>query len=276
VESVFDDYIAAFVRDYLQRHGKLEFDGFGDDPGGEPVCILGNAFSRNFTHWHEELMKVQVLEGAGIECRYVLSQLPAFARESLSLLGVPAERILLVDQPTRFAAALYTTPVSYRNAFDHPAVLLALREALLAQAANGAPRPGRRVWLDRGSQTRLGRELVNREEVDALLDRYGFERIDMGALPLREQIATARDASVMAGAHGSAFVHAQLMAPRSHVIEAFSPLYLNPTYTEIYRVLRHRYSQLGATNQPVVPYAHGRDVYIDCQQLDLALANACE
>jgi hypothetical protein len=75
----------------------------------------------------------------------------------------------------------------------------------------------------------------------------------------------------MAGLHGSQFVHSQLMPPRSAVIECFSPLYLNPTYTEIYRVLRHRYSQLGATNTPVFPYPHGGDVEVDLQQLALAL-----
>jgi hypothetical protein len=57
-------------------------------------------------------------------------------------------------------------------------------------------------------------------------------------------------------------------------VECFSPLYLNPTYTEIYRVLRHRYAQICSTNTPIFPYPYGGDVLVDCQQLDLALREA--
>jgi hypothetical protein len=81
---------------------------------------------------------------------------------------------------------------------------------------------------------------------------------------------------VLSGLHGSQFVHSQLLPERSFVIECFSPLYLNPTYTEIYRVLRHRYSQISPVNTPLMPYLHDGDVLVDCQQLDLALRTASE
>jgi capsular polysaccharide biosynthesis protein len=271
IEAVNYEFTAGFVAAQLEARGVASFDDFEDSALERDACILGNLFSRNFTHWHEELMKVVVLEHAGIDCCYVLSELPAFARELLLLIGIPEERILEVRAPTRFRHALYTTSVSYIDASAHPGVLLALRERLLAATAGVVPGVGERLWLDRGSQARLGRKLVNVDEVHALLDRRGFRRVDMGGLPVREQLALARDARVMAGLHGSQFVHSQLMPPRSAVIECFSPLYLNPTYTEIYRVLRHRYSQLGATNTPVFPYPHGGDVEVDLQQLALAL-----
>ena len=98
----------------------------------------------------------------------------------------------------------------------------------------------------------------------------------MGALSIKSQISVARQMHVLSGLHGSQFVHSQLMAPRSTIIECFSPIYLNPTYTEIYRVLRHRYSQISPVNTPVMPYEHGGDVLVDCQQLDLALRAASD
>jgi hypothetical protein len=276
IEALFDDWTAGFVKPRVLQRGISVFDGFVDSDHAGDVCILGNMFSRNFTHCHEELMKVIALEQAGIDCAYVISELPAFARELLTIIGIAAERILEVRVPTRFRSALYSTPVSYRNVADYPDVLLNLRSRLLQADLGDQPEYGPKLWLDRGKQTRLGRKLVNEEEVHRLLEKYGFERLDMGALPVRTQISVARNMRVMSGLHGSQFVHSQLMAPRSLVIECFSPVYLNPTYTDIYRVLRHRYSQVTNTNTHLFPDTYGGDVLVDCQQLDLALRAASE
>ncbi len=275
MEAVFDDFTAGFVRQRLARAGVERFEGFVDAGDVGDVCILGNVFSRNFTHWHEELMKVVAVERTGRDCRYVVSALPDFARALLAIVGIPAERILEVDRPTRFAAALHSTPVSYRNVADYPAVLDELRERVLAcPVPAGTPAPGPRLWLDRGAQTRLGRSLVNGEEVQRLLEAHDFVRVDMGSLPLPAQVDAARHMRVLAGLHGSQFVHSQLMPRGSLVIECFSPLYLNPTYVEIYRVLRHRSALIAATNTPLMPYLHGGDVLVDIQQLALALQSA--
>ncbi len=275
LEAVFDDFTPRFVRQELIKRSLTELPDAEDTIDGI-VCILGNVFSRNFCHWHEEMMKVIILERIGYECNYVIAELPAFAGELLGLIGIAPGRILEVRRPTRFRTALFTTPVSYRNVADYPEVLLSLRERLLAADQGGKPDIGPRLWLERGKQTRLGRKLINEEEVCRLLDRYSFERVDMGSLSVVNQIAISRNARVISGLHGAQFVHSQLMNPRSWVIECFSPMYLNPTYTEIYRVLQHSYAQITSTNTPLFPYPHGSDVLVDCQQLDLAMRAAAE
>ena len=273
VEAVFDEFTVGFVRENLLKREVTELPECEDTMDGT-VCVLGNVFSRNFGHWHEELMKVIVLEKTSYGCKYVIAKLPAFARELLGLIGIAPERILEVQRPVRFRAALFTTAVSYRNVAEYPGVLSGLREKLLAADCCGKSEIGPRLWFDRGKQTRLGRKLVNEEEVWQLLDRYSFKRVDMGSLSLLSQIAIARNARVISGLHGAQFVHAQLMNPHSWVIECFSPMYLNPAYTNIYRVLQHFYAQVTNRNIPLSPYAHGSDVLVDCQQLDLALRTA--
>ena len=275
LEAVFDNFTPRFVRQELLKRSLTELPD-AEDTIDATVCILGNVFSRNFCHWHEEMMKVIILETIGYECNYVIAELPAFARELLGLIGIAPGRILEVRRPTRFRTALFTTPVSYRNVADYPEVLLSLRERLLEADRGGKSEIGPRLWLDRGKQARLGRKLINEEEVCGLLARYSFERVDMGSLSVLDQIAVSRKARVMSGLHGAQFVHSQLMNPRSWVIECFSPLYLNPTYTEIYRVLQHSYAQITSTNTPLLPYLHGSDVLVDCQQLDLAMHAATE
>ena len=275
MEAVFDDFTPSFVRQELLKRSLTELPD-SEDTIDDTVCILGNVFSRNFCHWHEEMMKVIVLERIGYECNYVIAELPLFAKELLGLIGIAPGRIWEVRRPTRFRAALFTTPVSYRNVAEYPEVLLALRERLLAADRGGKPEFGPRLWLDRGKQTRLGRKLINEEEVCRLLDRYSFKRVDMGSLSVLNQIAISRNTRVISGLHGAQFVHTQLMNPRSWVIECFSPMYLNPTYTEIYRVLHHSYAQITSANTPLSPYPHGTDVLVDCQQLDLAMRAATE
>jgi hypothetical protein len=275
LEAVFNDFTPRFVRQELLQRSLTELPDAEDAIDGT-VCILGNVFSRNFCHWHEEMMKVVVLERIGYECNYVIAELPGFAKELLGLIGIAPERILEVRRPTRFRTALFTTPVSYHNVAEYPEVLLSLRERLLAADRGGRPEFGPRLWLDRDKQTRLGRKLINGEEVCRLLARYSFERVDMGSLSVLSQIAISRNARVISGLHGAQFVHSQLMNPRSWVIECFSPMYLNPTYTGIYWVLQHSYAQITNRNTPLLPYPHGSDVLVDCQQLDLAMRAATE
>jgi capsular polysaccharide biosynthesis protein len=272
LEAVLYEFTAEFVKAQMPLEIRTMYlNGLAFRRIKTDVCILGNVFSRNFTHWHEELMKVVLLERAGIGCSYVVSNLPPFTTELLALIGIVDNRVLRVESPAIFRSALFTTPVGYQNLSSYPGVLHGLRETLLSIDASGQPAIDSRLWFHREAQARLGRKLVNAEEVYKCLERHGVKAVDFGALPLRSQIAAARGAEVMAGTHGSHFVHSQLMKTRSSVIECFSPLYLNPTYTEIYRVLRHRYCQISGTNTPVFPYRHGTDVEVDCAQLELAL-----
>jgi hypothetical protein len=278
-EASYYDYVSDFARDQLCRRGISSLpecnpaDEVADELGD--VCILANLFSRNFTHWHEELLKVVAIEAIELPCTYVLSGLPPFARELLGLIGIPPQRILEVARPLWFPSVLQPAAISYDNIMDHPTVFHALRDRLLRAIANqpssDAPR---RLWLARGAQTRLGRRVNNSESVDLVLERHGVETVDMGALPMIQQLSLARDAQLLAGPHGSAFVHSQLMQPCSVVVECFSPLYLNPTYTNIYRLQRHCYSLVVGTHSRLFPYAYGQDVCVDLPQLELALETA--
>ena len=114
------------------------------------------------------------------------------------------------------------------------------------------------------------REIVNREEVDALLDRFGFARTDLAALPLAGQVALARDADVLAGPHGAGTVHALFMPAGSDVIECYSPLLVNPSVLELCLLMRHRYSML-VYELAYHGYPWGDGVMVNISHLELAL-----
>jgi capsular polysaccharide biosynthesis protein len=238
----------------------------------DTVCILSNSYSHNFTHWLEELLKVTILERGGYAGRYVVSSMPPFASEFLRLLGIPSDRINTeVREPTVFRSAVYTTAIRFDVLGERPAAFFALRDALLTSVDSIASPHAARLWLDRGPNVEShDRDLVNPDEVHECAERHGFERVDIGSLPLERQLAAARDAAVIAGAHGSAFAHCAFMKERSTVMECFSPLYLNGAVFGICRVLDHRYLMVVDSNSRYTPYPHGNRVHVNIEQLELA------
>ena len=131
LEAVLYEYIAEFVKHRVEpTRRQLLSTGFEVQEIERDVCILANVFSRNFTHWHEELMKLLLLEKAGLRCTYVFADLPPFARASLELIGIDAQRILNIPTATMFRSALFTTPpINYYNLTVHPEAFYLLREA---------------------------------------------------------------------------------------------------------------------------------------------------
>jgi capsular polysaccharide biosynthesis protein len=246
---------------------------FACDRRAEEVCVLANFYSRNFFHFvTEELAKVTVLEEAGYTGRYLTAGLPTFAGEALSMLGLAPERLIeTIAGPTLFAAAWYVTPIYSQRAMDFPDVYLSLRERLLAAAEPNPQNRSERLWLERRvGVNNQSRDIVNRAEVDALLDRFGFARTDMAEMPLGEQVAVARDTVVLAGPHGAGTVHALFMPAGSDVIECYSPLYVNPSVLELCLLMRHRYSML-VYELAFHGYPWGDRLMVDISHLELAL-----
>lgn len=273
-ESVLDPFAVDFLRAARRRQPldarpyAGEFDAVSVD---QPACVLGNLFSRNFGHWTEEMLKVAVLEKARVDCSFVMPPLPPFARQFLDLLGVHASRIVELTTPTRIARAVFSTPVSHENVAAYPRVLGLLRDRLterLGPAPVGPTR--RRLWLERGPSANGG-GVTNRDEVSACLDRYHFEAVDLALMTVTEQLHLIRDAGLIAGAHGSQFVHAQFMPVHSTVIECFSPFHVNPSILQICRVLDHDYHQVVSRSHILQPEPSTRDCRVDCEHLAFIL-----
>jgi capsular polysaccharide biosynthesis protein len=257
----------------FQRAAARFSEPFACDRHAEEVCVLANFYSRNFLHFvTEELVKVTVLEEAGYTGRYLIAGLPTFAGDALSMLGLAPERLIeTIPGPTLFAAAWYVTPIYSQRAMDFPDVYLALRERLLAAAEPNSQNRSERLWLERRvGVNNQSREVVNRAEVGALLDRFGFAQTDMAAMPLAEQVAVARDAVVLAGPHGAGTVHALFMPAGSDVIECYSPLLVNPGVLELCLLMRHRYSML-VYEFAYHGYPWGDRLMVNTSHLELAL-----
>jgi capsular polysaccharide biosynthesis protein len=236
------------------------------------VCILGNVAAKNFGHWTEELLKVIVLEASGFDGAYVIAAgLPTFCTESLEVLGIPEGRIVTALEPVIYSAGTFVRKIHHLCADRYPKVILALQERLHA-ATEMETGLGERIWLERGVATRTSRKIVNEEEVHACLEQYGFTRVDLAEYSFRKQIGIDRQLDIMAGPHGSGFVHCGFMRPGRHIVEIFSPEYINPSVIQLCLAMRHRYNQIVPTHQPHWPYTFGKEILVDVSHLRLAFS----
>src|SRR6266403_828655 len=272
LEAILDEWNLPFEQSSgFHGRGERFASPFDVQKVDESVSILSNFYSSNFTHCIGELLKVTILERAGYSGRYVLTWMPGFAFDFLRLLGIDRARIREdIVEPTLFSSAKYTTALQFMNLTSCPDVILELRASLLSAVETVQSPFGKRLWLERGKNVLYpDRDLVNPDEVNACLDRYEFHRLDIGSLPLEQQIAVARDAEVIAGAHGSAFAHCMFMKPGSTVVECFSPLYINGCSFDICRILDHLYFMIADWNSQYEHYPHGNRVRVKPVQLEL-------
>lgn len=127
-------------------------------------------------------------------------------RELLALAGVTGRLITVgFGQRCRFRNLLVVEHPSCNFPTPEPTAFL----AHLLRAPGDAPARGSRVFIDRSMPTR---RIANRNDVLALLRRYGFEIIDLARLSIAEQRRHLSRAEVAICTYGSDSL-AQLMVP---------------------------------------------------------------
>ena len=236
------------------------------------VCILSNLYSENFFHWlTEEAIRVLVMEKAGFSGHYVVRG--GFVPQCMEMLGIAQERVIEApERPTVFRSGWFATAISADDIPLYPDLFLDLRARLIAASTRSRLDYGARMWIDRDDKNveNAGRELINKDEVYPLLERYDFHILDMAKLPVVDQIAVASRASIIGGTHGAGFVHVLFMKEKSRVIECFTPNLINSGIVDICRLLRHRYAMV-VPNNAYGSYPFGMQLKLDVRQLELIL-----
>jgi capsular polysaccharide biosynthesis protein len=187
------------------------------------------------------------------------------------MLGVSPKRIVFANTPTSYKFAFFTTNLSHRTISAYPAVVLRLKDRL-HEAAEGQGIPSDRIWVERGKEAK-GRNVINKEEIYSCINKFGFVPVDYGMHTFRDQMQIDKKTDIMAGIHGSAFVHCGFMTPRREIIEIFSPFHIHPSVLELCKVLEHNYNQIVTTHTEVVPYRFEQDAMIDIDHLELILSS---
>lgn len=106
-----------------------------------------------------------------------------------------------------------------------------------------------RLYISRESNCR---KVTNENEIMELLGRYGFKKITLENMSVKEQISLFSSAEVVISPHGAALANLVFCKPGTKVIELFPETYIHPHY----RVLSHQvdlnyYYLVGKSVRPV-------------------------
>jgi len=196
----------------------------------EPVISIATAGGHgNYYHWlYEALPRLHLLKHAKSVCLrraviYVSGLRFPFQLESLRMLGIDLERCLSAERfPHITTSACLVTDHPYKSVTEPRShwvpewITKWHREALLPWGSETAT-PAR-VFVGR-KDSRIGRGLVNEDEVFKALETVGYERVLLSRLSLPDQIALFRGAEAIVAAHGAGLANLAFCSKGCRVVE---------------------------------------------------------
>lgn len=239
---------------------------FGTGP--EPTRQVDRASAilplwNNYYHWTIEcLPRLRSLEqyAAGTGTRptvFVPAQTPSWMLEWLSILGWETDVEPLSNEVIEAEQLVITS---------HPEPIPAdcewLRERGLEAVDRDEDASPRRIYISRADATR--RRVSNRDQLDPLLEEFGFESYVLGELTVAEQIDLFADADVVLAPHGAGLTNVVFGNDLS-VVELFGPK-KNTTFYRLSDLCGHEYRSLECPSD-------GLDIEVDTDVLRTVLAD---
>jgi hypothetical protein len=164
-----------------------------------------------------------------------------FQRETLEIMGIENKLIItngesfVIDD--LFFPSIPSTPAQHRKA------MCWLREKFLSRLSQ-ATKPKRRLYISRIDSNR---QVANEYQIFEFLEKFGYEKLVMSELSVKDQIDYFRSAESIVIAHGAAGAHI-LFAPLScKVIELHSPRWVNHCYFSLCHILGISYKWIIGT-----------------------------
>jgi len=197
------------------------------------VAFLAKNYCYNYYHWmFEFLPQIELLRRSGIDIgsidKFAVNHCCfPFQRETVSLLGIPLEKIVETDNNNNHIQArqLLVSSVireSTKWACDF------LRREFLNDSIIGLQKK-QRIFIPRKEKRRV----INEDELVAVLTKFGFKSVAPESLSVAEQVSLFAAAEVVIGAHGAALTNTVFCSPGTKVIEIFAPDYVNPCYRKL-------------------------------------------
>ena len=229
-----------------------------------PVLPLVPFYDNYYYPWLVEyLPKLRLLEGYEAETGrepivLVPEDPPSFVPETLGLLGYDGryaewdgtesrvDTLLVTDHrlATSWAGPRYGFSLSVEDC-------LWVREAVRSAVglSPGRSGDGKRIYVSRQATDR-GRRVANFDEVEPVLDSFGFESHVFESLPFAEQVRLVSDVEVLLSPHGAGLAN-MLFAEDPTIVELFAETLVRPSYYLLSGMLGFEY-------EPIVvePEAH--------------------
>lgn len=240
------------------------------EPG--PVLSLVG-FPMSFYHWVVELLpRLRFLDRYRSETGrdpelLVPPDPPQYVAETLKLLGHDVTDCRTWDNNVRrFERFVYPSNTRNPQGIPHPAACRWLREKLGGAAGDPAGATPNRVYVSR--EDAGARRVTNEAALLSVLDDYGFEKVLLSQLDVREQVRLFREAEAVVGPHGAGLVNL-VYGIDIDVVELFGAN-VQEHYYHLSNLLGHDYHCLSCRPRGRV------DLEIDPAEVDALLADILE
>ncbi len=227
--------------------------------------------AQNYYHWFfDGLLRLSLFDHQDTSFKVVIPANPAaFIRESLQLLGIAEDRMVVMGKQKLAVDELVLAYPEEMSAKPKRVHLLEHRRRLLAAAEvdSTTTLPDRNLYISRANSTR---PIVNETELLPILDKYDFEIVFCENLSVVEQIALFAEAKCILGAHGAGFANVLFSKPGTIMIDLFNRKSWNDCYLKVGASLGHTHWHLFAENEE----GNGYPSRVDPTRLDKLLRYA--
>jgi hypothetical protein len=197
-----------------------------------PVAVVTGPSPQNLSHWFFGVLpRLSLLTKEDPELRSVrYAVLPvktaSFQTECLARFGIPAAKILHAGPGTFMRSDEIWAPSFVNPEFVAPVWFLEDLRSRFADVKPAVESP--RIYVSRRAAP--GRRVLNEAELLTVLEKRGFKAITLEILPFERQVALFKGAREIVASHGAGLAHLAFAAKGAHVVELFSPSYINPMY----------------------------------------------
>jgi tetratricopeptide (TPR) repeat protein len=273
------------------KHPSLHSARFRDLPPVEPVtgtvAVLSGLTDDMYFHWmFDVLPRIDLLRRSGIDFEtidyFLVSNHLPFQQQTLERLGISVAKILPVA-PHLQATALIVPSFPASPAWMPQWACEFLRRVFLPQAVSATSSHTNKLRLYLSRQTTANRRLINETDCWSVLQRFGFQAVNLETLSVSEQAELLAQAEIVVALHGSGLTNIVFCQPGTKVIELFSPYYVYPCYWLISNLVQLEYYYLlGSTpmgtflHQLLYPNPRIEDIWIDPTQLEALLQLAVQ
>lgn len=235
--------------------GRPDFPKAVENVAGESL-VLASTGDDSYFHWMMDVVPrlgifARYAKGGRQPDNYIFNALgKSFHQESLKRLGIPGERVRLLEPGKAICLESAILP-SLPNPPGIPSLeaVSFLRKIWPAQGR----RDGKRMlYLRRVAPA--GRLLENEREILGWLKHQGFTSVDCGRLSVREQSRLMQEAGVVVAPHGGALTNLVFAGQGTKVIELFGGDYVNACYRNLAGILNLEYGAV--LEEPIRPHRH--------------------
>jgi hypothetical protein len=236
------------------------------------IAALATYSSANFYHWLiDALPRLRLVEQADLgDHLYYVPLSSSFHRQALELLGIGLDKCVPATRYQHVLAPKVYVP-SQPPGFPSPDICEFLRSRLLQPALRNSTTKGlKRLYISRKGAR--WREIVNEDEVVALLEKAGFTSIQLERYSVADQIRLFHEAEFIAGPHGAGLVHLAFCNEGTRVLEISTPVRPWRMFHEIAHLTNLRYLNLVANQSgPTAHFGTESKIHVDLAQLQTAL-----